>query len=92
MQKTVKRQTQIVMISNHKRYRKNGEDNKSQEQTTSKKTASSSIVAMQRAAMGGGAAAARDGSNQNRVVTPAKGSIPKNALVSILKRSQEKTA
>jgi len=88
VQKTVKRQTQIAMISNHKRCRKTGEDNKSQEQTTSKKTASSSIVAMQRAAMGG-----RENS-QNRVVTPAKGgnSIPKNALASILKRSQEKTA
>ena len=85
VQKTVKRQTQIVMISNHKRCRKT-EDNKSQEQTTSKKTASSSIVAMQRAANG-------RGESQNRVVTPAKNGIPtKNALVSILKRSQEKSA
>lgn len=68
VQKTVKRQTQIVMISNHKRCRKTGDDNKSQEQTTSKKAvASSSIVAMQRAAIGG-----RENS-QNKVVTPAKG-------------------
>ena len=82
VQKTVKRQTQIAMISNHKRCHKT-EDNKSQEQTTSKKTASSSIVAMQRAAMNG-----RENS-QNRVVTPAKGvnPVPKNALASILKRS-----
>ena len=77
------------MISNHKRSRKVGEgDNKSGEQTTSKKKASLSYVAMQRAAMGG---PGRENS-QNRVVTPAKGSIPKNALASILKRSQEKTA
>lgn len=85
VQKTVKRQTQIAMISNHKRTRKNGEDNKSQEQTTSKKArASASYVAMQRAVMG-------RGDSQNRVVTPAKNTMPtQNALVSILKRSQEK--
>jgi hypothetical protein len=80
VQKTVKRQPAIVMISNHKRHRKMEGDNKSQEQTTSKKTAShgkasSSIVAMQRAAMGG------------RESSPANGSIPVNALASILKRS-----
>jgi len=46
VQKTIKRQPAIVMISNHKRNRKVEGDNKSQEQTTSKKTASSSIVAM----------------------------------------------
>ena len=80
VQKTVKRQPQIVMISNHKRQRKIEGDNKSQEQTTSKKTASSSIVAMQRAAMGG------------RENSPANGQIPVNALASILKRSQEKNA
>ena len=84
VQKTVKR-AQIAMISNHKRSRKTEGDNKSQEQTTSKKTASSSFVAMQRAAMG-------RGDSQNRVVTPAKGSIPKNTLASIMKRSQEKSA
>lgn len=89
VQKTVKRQTQIAMISNHKRCRKTDGDNKSQEQTTSKKTASSSIVAMQRAAMNG--SSGRD-TSQKRVVTPAKGGIPKNALASILKRSQEKAA
>ena len=55
VQKTVKRQTQIAMISNHKRTRKNGEDNKSQEQTTSKKArASASYMAMQRAVIGRG--------------------------------------
>jgi len=74
-----------MMISNHKRQRKT-EDNKSQEQTTSKKTASSSVVAMQRAAIGGN----RDGSQHNRVITPAKGSIAATTLASILKRSTEK--
>ena len=71
VQKTVKRQTQIPLYSNHKRCRKNGEDNKSQEQTTSKKStqqrASVSYVAMQRAALGGRT------DPQNQAVTPAKG-------------------
>lgn len=59
---------------------------KSQDQTTSKKTTTGGVVANVQKVDG------KENSNTNNVVTPARSSMPRNKLASIIKSSQEKTS
>ena len=78
VQQTIKRtDMKAISISTKKKCRR-GE--KSQDQTTSKKTNTGSVVANLAKI------------DPNNVVTPARVSMPRNKLASILKSSQEKTS
>jgi hypothetical protein len=88
VQKTIKR-TQQASISTKKKSRgnlNNGE--KSQEQTTSKKTSSISRIGNQTATT---TVLTNQMKNGETVVTPAKNSMPRNKLTSVLKSSCDKT-
>jgi hypothetical protein len=70
-----------VTVSTKKKCRRG---DKSQDQTTSKKTTTGGMVA--------NVPKDKENSNTNNVVTPARASMPRNKLTSIVKSSQEKTS
>jgi len=80
VQQTIKRtDMKAITVSTKKKCRRG---DKSQDQTTSKKTNSGSMVPNVK----------NEKDNINNVVTPARTSMPRNKLTSIVKSSQEKTS
>jgi hypothetical protein len=70
-----------ITVSTKKKCRRG---DKSQDQTTSKKTTTGGVVNIHKDV--------KDAANINNVVTPARTSMPRNKLTSIVKSSQEKTS
>ena len=82
VQQTIKRtDMKAITVSTKKKCRRG---DKSQDQTTSKKTTTGGVVNIHKDV--------KDAANTNNVVTPARTSMPRNKLTSIVKSSQEKTS